>query len=180
MQLALVSGVSRVGSLSPRKNPIAVSVSAIVVDWPRHQRRTRIAISRQGRPGARPLIMTKSPWLRTERIVHARSTPRAARQGAPSGTAGCRHEWQQPHRFARPEVHRLRDGLVRREVRLAPRGHHESHRTLQRARLRLSRLLVCAVDRTRAAARVARSPAADDLLPHDRWIRGGRPSAGRR
>src|SRR5213083_273032 len=44
---------------------------------------------------------------------------------------------------------------------------------LQGARLRLSRLLVYAVDGTGAAARVARAASADDLPPRDRWIRGG-------
>ncbi len=131
----------------------------------------------QPRPGAGPRVMMPSPWLRTERIVHARSTPRAARQRGASGTAGCRHERQHRHRLARQEVHRLRDGLVRREFRVAPRGDRESHRTLQGARLRLSRLRVCAVDGARAAARVAGPPSADDLLPRDRWIRGGRPRA---
>src|SRR5688572_23068104 len=94
---------------------------------------------------------------RTERIAHARSTPRAAgsRQRPASGVAGCRHEWQRRHRLARQEVRRLRDGLVRREFRVAPRGDYQSHRALQGTRLRLSRLLVRAVDGTRAAARVA-------------------------
>src|SRR3954471_8208420 len=50
-------------------------------------------------------------------------------------------------------------------------------RTLQGAGLRLSRLLVCAVDGARAAARVARPASPDDMLPRDRWIRGGRPRA---
>ena len=100
-----------------------------------------------------------------------------ARQRAASGTAGCRHQRQHRHRLARQEVHRLRDGLVRREFRVAPRGDRESHRTLQGARLRLSRLRVCAVDGARAAARVAGPSSADDLLPRDRWIRGGRPRA---
>src|SRR4051812_12846271 len=60
---------------------------------------------------------------------------------------------------------------------MAPRCDCAGRRTLQGARLRLSRLLVCAVDGTRAAARVAGSPSADDMLPRDRWIRGGRPRA---
>src|SRR6476646_4147376 len=54
------------------------------------------------------------PSLRTERIAHARSTPRPSRQRGASRTADCRHQWQHCHRLARQEVHRLRDGLVRR------------------------------------------------------------------
>jgi len=60
---------------------------------------------------------------------------------------------------------------------LAPGGDRESHRMIQGTRLRLCRLLVCAVDRARAATRVAGPASADDLLPRDRWIRGGRPRA---
>ena len=60
---------------------------------------------------------------------------------------------------------------------VAPRGDRESHRTLQGARLRLSRLCVCAVDGARAAAHVAGSPSVDHMLPRDRWLRGSRPRA---
>src|SRR6185295_20008070 len=88
-----------------------------------------------------------------------------------------RDERQHCHRFARQEVYRLRDGVVRREFWLAPGGAREGRRTLQGTRLRVSRLLVRAVDGTRAATRVAGPPSADDMLPRDRWIRGGRPGA---
>jgi 4-aminobutyrate aminotransferase-like enzyme len=47
---------------------------------------------------------------------------------------------------------------------MAPRGDRESHRTLQGARLRLSRLRVCAVDGARAAGLLVSTEGSTVLL----------------